>query len=109
MWVRFHKCYSALIRSSLCKLKSRSFTFCCSFCTGSSGRRSTGQSQISLLPSEEDTIFLQLGNKTVYVTEPQVSCWNDLGNNDTSVTPNYVYVKMDDPFQKETSDKVRIS
>lgn len=82
MWVRFHKCYSALIRSSLGKLKSRSLTFCCStFCTGSTGRRTTGPPQISLLPSEEDTIFLQLGSKTVYVTEPQVSCWNDLDNN----------------------------
>ncbi|TNM84594.1 hypothetical protein fugu_008772 [Takifugu bimaculatus] len=71
MWVRFHKCYSALIRTSLCKLKSRSLSFCCSLCTGSSGRASTGPPLCSPLPSEGDTVFLQLGNKTVYLTEPQ--------------------------------------
>lgn len=77
MWVRFHKCYSALIRSSLCKLKSRSFSFCCSLC--SSGRATPGRPLCSPLPPEEDTVFLQLGNKTVYLTEPQVSDWDHLG------------------------------
>lgn len=75
MWVRFHKCYSALIRTSLCKLKSRSFSFCCSLCTSSPGRATAGAPLCSPLPSEEDTVFLQLGNKTVYLTEPQVSDW----------------------------------
>lgn len=98
MWVRFHKCYSALIRASLRKLQSRSFSFCCSFCAGSSGRRPAGQPQVSLLPSDEDSIFLQLRNKTVYVTEPQVSCWNDLANNASSVIHNYFHMKMGDPF-----------
>lgn len=73
MWVRFHKCYSALIRNSLGKLKSHSFTFRCSLCTGSPGRHSAGRPQLSPLPSEGDALFLQLGTKTVYVTEPQVS------------------------------------
>ncbi|XP_038563829.1 biotin--protein ligase isoform X1 [Micropterus salmoides] len=76
LWVRFHKCYSVLIRNSLPRLNSSSFSFrVCS---------SSASSQASAPPSErhttarrspppaEDVVFLQLGDRAVYVTEPQV-------------------------------------
>ncbi|KAK2828947.1 hypothetical protein Q5P01_019981 [Channa striata] len=72
MWVRFHKCYSALIRNCLSKLKNSSFTF--SICSSPallspSGRRTATHLDHLL---NEDIVFLQLGNKAVYVTELQV-------------------------------------
>ncbi|XP_051242345.1 biotin--protein ligase isoform X1 [Dicentrarchus labrax] len=83
LWVRFHKCYSVLIRNSLSRLNSSSFGFSFSVCSGSAsaparappaGRtagRTAGRSrQPSPLPPE-DVVFLQLGDKAVYVTEPQ--------------------------------------
>ncbi|XP_026183436.1 biotin--protein ligase [Mastacembelus armatus] len=73
MWVRFHKCYSVVIRNSLSKLNSRSFSF--SICSSSASAPATGHySAASRHPSPlppEDTVFLQLGDKAVYVTEPQ--------------------------------------
>ncbi|XP_030601727.1 biotin--protein ligase-like [Archocentrus centrarchus] len=80
LWVRFHKCYSVLIRNSLSRLNSSSFSF--SLCSGSS----SASTPSTVLPGElhaaarrrtsspllEDNIFLQLGDKAVYVTEPQV-------------------------------------
>lgn len=72
MWVRFHKCYSVLIRNSLAKVKNSSFTF--SVCSSSAlppGRPAATRRSPSPLP-QEDVVFLQLGNKAVYVTEPQV-------------------------------------
>lgn len=70
MWVRFHKCYSTLIRNSLSKLKNCSLTF-----SISSTASLTDRPHHSPLPPGE-TIFLQLGDKAVYVTEPQVGYWN---------------------------------
>ncbi|XP_054873360.1 biotin--protein ligase isoform X3 [Amphiprion ocellaris] len=75
LWVRFHKCYSVLIRSGLSRLNSRSFSFSICSCSASepeppAGHHSAGRRQHSLHPLE-DNIFLQLGNKAVYVTEPQ--------------------------------------
>lgn len=64
LWVRFHKCYSALIRNGLYRRKSSSFSFCSSPAPGGAVRSS------SVPP--EDVVFLQLGDKAVYVTEPQV-------------------------------------
>ncbi|XP_044078365.1 biotin--protein ligase isoform X3 [Siniperca chuatsi] len=77
LWVRFHKCYSVLIRNSLSRLNSSSFSF--SVCSSSAssavapptGRHTAARRQPSPLPSE-DIVFLQLGDKAVYVTEPQV-------------------------------------
>lgn len=64
MWVRFHRGYSGLIRTGLARLQGRSFTFCCSLWGGGGpGARAP----------DGDQVFLQLGDKTVYVTEPQVS------------------------------------
>uniref|UniRef100_UPI003AAFFA98 biotin--protein ligase isoform X2 n=1 Tax=Centroberyx gerrardi TaxID=166262 RepID=UPI003AAFFA98 len=55
LWVRFHKCYSVLIRNSLSRLNSSSFSF--SFCSSPA--------------SAPENVFLQLGDKAVYVTQPQ--------------------------------------
>ncbi|XP_054611639.1 biotin--protein ligase isoform X2 [Dunckerocampus dactyliophorus] len=67
LWVRFHKCYSVLIRSRLSALKSdRSLSFIRS-------------ASVSAIPprrqnplSPEDNIFLQLGDKAVTLTDLQV-------------------------------------
>ncbi|KAG7515365.1 biotin-protein ligase isoform X1 [Solea senegalensis] len=77
MWVRFHKCYSVLIRHTLSKLKSSSFSFSvCSSSTSAPSNTPTaglhtaacrGVSSIS----PEESVFLRLGDKAVYVTEPQ--------------------------------------
>lgn len=61
MWVRFHRCYSALIRSGL---NSSSFSF--SLCSRRAARARSGSLQL------EDNVFLQRGDKAVYVSEPQV-------------------------------------
>lgn len=71
MWVRFHKCYSALIRSSLSRLHSRSFGF--SFSSG------PAPSSVAPVPpggaaGAPAAVFLQLGDKTVCVTEPEQVC-----------------------------------
>lgn len=75
MWVRFHKCYSVLIHRGLSRLKiGSSFSFsilptsaAASATSGrpeAASRGSTAQSQ--------DVIFLQIGDKAVHVTQPQV-------------------------------------
>ncbi|XP_053297434.1 biotin--protein ligase isoform X1 [Pleuronectes platessa] len=77
MWVQFHKCYSVLIRNSLSRLKGSSFTF--SFCSSSPSvpaRATPAEVQadarryLGSLPPE-DIVFLQLGDKAVYLTDPQ--------------------------------------
>lgn len=80
MWVRFHKCYSVLIRNSLSRLNSKSFSF--SFVSSSSpsaGAIAPTNERHACLDfnplQNEDIIFLQLGDKSVYVTEPQVGDW----------------------------------
>ncbi|KAM3849674.1 biotin--protein ligase [Diretmus argenteus] len=73
LWVRFHKCYSVLIRN---RLNSSSFSFFSlrpaaaprterHHPASSTRRRRRG------LPPPEENVFLQLGDKAVYVTEPQ--------------------------------------
>ncbi|CAK6977316.1 biotin--protein ligase isoform X1 [Scomber scombrus] len=78
MWVRFHKCYSVLIRNSLSRLnsssrRSLSFSRLCSVSTPATtpqtGHHRSRQQHRPLPP--EDTVFLQLGDKSVHVTEPQ--------------------------------------
>nr|XP_033496917.1 biotin--protein ligase isoform X2 [Epinephelus lanceolatus] len=82
LWVRFHKCYSVLIRNSLSRLNSSSFSF--RLCPSSAsapntasltGRHPAGRRSSPVPP--EDNVFLQLGDKAVYVTEPQVLKWSD--------------------------------
>ncbi|XP_023260538.1 biotin--protein ligase isoform X1 [Seriola lalandi dorsalis] len=84
MWVRFHKCYSVLIRNSLSRLNSSSFSF--SVCSSSATAPPTGchtaARRCPSPPPPEDIVFLQLGDKAVYVTEPQacddISKWTVL-------------------------------
>ncbi|XP_071316568.1 biotin--protein ligase isoform X2 [Trachinotus anak] len=90
MWVRFHKCYSVLIRNSLSRLNSGSFSFSFSVCSSSAAAPATAPPtgcrtaarRCPSLPQPEDIVFLQLGNKAVYVTEPQacddISKWTVL-------------------------------
>ncbi|XP_076606365.1 biotin--protein ligase [Chaetodon auriga] len=78
LWVRFHKCYSVLIRNSLSRLNSSS-SFSFSVCSSSTSavattpptRRHTAARRQPSLPLAEDIVFLQLGDKAVYVTEPK--------------------------------------
>lgn len=82
MWVRFHKCYSVLIRNSLSRLRSRKNSLCLSFCSGSSSVSApptapppglhTAAPHFQQPFPPEDNVFLQLGDKAVYVTEAQV-------------------------------------
>ncbi|XP_053703840.1 biotin--protein ligase [Synchiropus splendidus] len=73
LWVRFHKCYSALIRHRLSRLKGsrRSLSFGLSPGPSSVPALVPGAPSSSSSPLE-DRVFLQLGDKSVYVTEPQV-------------------------------------
>nr|XP_046265949.1 biotin--protein ligase isoform X2 [Scatophagus argus] len=79
LWVRFHKCYSVLIRNSLSRLNSRSFGLSFRVCSSSAsavvkppptGRHSAARLQSIPLPPE-DIVFLQLGDKAVCVTVPK--------------------------------------
>ncbi|XP_040908103.1 biotin--protein ligase [Toxotes jaculatrix] len=78
MWVRFHKCYSVLIRNTLSRLNSRSFGFSFGVCSASesattpppAGLHTAAPRCPSSVPPD-DIVFLQLGDKAVYVTEPQ--------------------------------------
>lgn len=85
LWVRFHKCYSVLIRNSLSRLSSGSFGFSFGVCSSSAAASPTGRHTAALrrpgvLPAG-DNVFLQLGDKAVYVTQPQVgySRWLYIG------------------------------
>uniref|UniRef100_A0A1A8DHD6 Holocarboxylase synthetase (Biotin-(Proprionyl-Coenzyme A-carboxylase (ATP-hydrolysing)) ligase) n=1 Tax=Nothobranchius kadleci TaxID=1051664 RepID=A0A1A8DHD6_NOTKA len=70
MWVRFHKCYSVLISNSLLRRKSSKRSSCFSFLSSSASAPPPGLHRPRAL-EPEDTVFLQLGDKTVCVTEPQ--------------------------------------
>ncbi|KAI3373381.1 hypothetical protein L3Q82_021930, partial [Scortum barcoo] len=81
LWVRFHKCYAVLIRNSLSKLNTSSFSFrICSSSASASASPPATAPPTGRLPaayqhprplSSEEIIFLQLGDKAVYITEPQ--------------------------------------
>lgn len=75
MWVRFHKCYSVLIRRGLSRLKSgSSFSFSIlprsAAASAPSGRPEAARRRSAA--QTQDVIFLQIGDKAVHVTEPQV-------------------------------------
>ena len=78
LWVRFNKCYSVLIRNSLCRLNSSSFSFSFRLCSSPASAASpTGaHTAAPWPPPPEDNVFLQLGDRAVYVTEPQVGYWS---------------------------------
>ncbi|XP_072230851.1 biotin--protein ligase isoform X2 [Leuresthes tenuis] len=90
LWVRFHKCYSLLIRNSLSRLTCTSNSFCLSFYSSSSSSSSSGAAPATgptglragapRHPSSQllgDNVFLQIGDRTVYVSAPQVLKWSD--------------------------------
>ena len=96
LWVRFHKCYSVLIRNSLSRLNRTSFSFrLCSSPASQpgpappTGRLAAGRRPGASPVPPEDNVFLQLGDKAVYVTEPQVGHLNDVC---VCVECVYVYV-----------------
>ncbi|KAI5099886.1 biotin--protein ligase [Silurus meridionalis] len=62
LWVRFQRCYTGLIKSVVFRLRANrsSFAFCEQSFTSLQSRTSA-----------EETLFLQLGNKVLYITEPQ--------------------------------------
>ncbi|KAF7653192.1 hypothetical protein LDENG_00086190 [Lucifuga dentata] len=70
LWLRFHRCYSLLIRNGLCRLSSSTSSFSFSLCAAPepaphSARASASDSRPG------NNVFLQLGDRAVYVTEPQ--------------------------------------
>ncbi|XP_028321899.1 biotin--protein ligase isoform X2 [Gouania willdenowi] len=74
MWVHFNKCYSRLVYNAVCRLKGRSLLFCsCSMRELPAAPTGHGQTDNSL-PTD---IFLQLGDKAVFITEPQ-ACDDDM-------------------------------
>ncbi|XP_061658415.1 biotin--protein ligase isoform X2 [Syngnathoides biaculeatus] len=82
LWIRFHKCYSLLIRNRLYTLNSkRSLSFIRSSRSSSVTVLATKVAQAPCQYSAEDDIFLQLGDKSVTVTELQellqVLKWSD--------------------------------
>lgn len=76
LWVRFHKCYSVLIRSRLSKLNggsSLSFSLCpgsASLLASPTGGHRAARPQPDLSPVEN--VFLQIGDKSVNITKLQV-------------------------------------
>lgn len=60
--MRFQKCYTGVIRSVLFRLRTNRSSL--AFCAQSF-------SSLQSPTSPEDTVFLQLGNKVIYITEPQ--------------------------------------
>ncbi|XP_062869938.1 biotin--protein ligase [Trichomycterus rosablanca] len=63
LWVRCQKYYTGLIRTVLFKLRGSRSTL--AFCAH------TRSSAHSLITTAADTVFLRLGNKVIYITEPQ--------------------------------------
>ncbi|XP_030648930.1 LOW QUALITY PROTEIN: biotin--protein ligase [Chanos chanos] len=77
LWVRFQKCYTLVIRSTLHRLcgTRSSFTFCALNPEGTPQKGHQTREQTfnnqrgpALL---EERVFLKLGNKAIYITEPQ--------------------------------------
>ncbi|XP_076017504.1 biotin--protein ligase isoform X2 [Genypterus blacodes] len=77
LWVRFQKGYSLLIRDRLCRLNSPSFSFSLCSSPATAPHSAPDRERLTDLPVPEDSVFLQLGNRAVYVTEPQVLKWSD--------------------------------
>ncbi|XP_068186882.1 biotin--protein ligase isoform X2 [Antennarius striatus] len=71
LWVRFHRCYSSLIRSGLSRLQSSSFSFRLCSGPGPGGAAPPAGARRSSAVPPEDVVFLQLGDKAVCITQPQ--------------------------------------
>lgn len=72
LWVRFQKCYSLLIRNRLCRPNSSSFSFSLCSSPATAPHSAPDSERHTGPPLSEDSVFLQLGDRAVYVTEPQV-------------------------------------
>lgn len=94
LWVRFQKCYTVVIRSTLHRLcggsktnaSNVSFTFCALNPLGKprlqKGQPTSLQSVNKQLspPLPEEDVFLKLGDKAIYITEPQVTRLFDIAS-----------------------------
>ncbi|KAL0183338.1 hypothetical protein M9458_022713, partial [Cirrhinus mrigala] len=69
LWVRFQRYYTAVIRSALYRLSGgqSSFTFC-----ALKPERVDLRREQRYKPPREDALFLRLGDRVIYITEPQV-------------------------------------
>ncbi|XP_051903182.1 biotin--protein ligase isoform X2 [Hippocampus zosterae] len=73
LWVRFHKCYSRLIRNRLSTLKTnRTLRFTRSSRSSSLSVLPTTPHSVPPCPDSAEDIFLQLGDKSVTVAELKV-------------------------------------
>lgn len=75
MWVRFHKCYSVMIHRGLSRLKtgsSFSFSILPSSAAASASNERPEVTSRGSTAQTQDVLFLQIGDKAVHVTEPQV-------------------------------------
>lgn len=59
LWLRFQRYYTSVIRSALSRLSADHSSV--TFCALNTSKR-----------SREDQLFLQLRNKVIYISEPQV-------------------------------------
>ncbi|XP_010891889.2 biotin--protein ligase isoform X1 [Esox lucius] len=102
LWVRFQKCYTVVIRSTLHRLcgesktSASSFAFCALNPSEKSLQKghSTCQSSVTTTfcpPLPEEDVFLKLGDKAIYITEPQacddLSKWTLLWGSSLSCGP----------------------
>lgn len=75
LWVRFQKFYTPVIRRTVHRLcgssNLSSFTFCAIKPHQCQTEDQTSKRRGSTLP-EDNQVFLKLGNKAIYITEPQV-------------------------------------
>ncbi|XP_073685906.1 biotin--protein ligase isoform X2 [Garra rufa] len=81
LWVRFQRHYTTVIRSALYRLSGGQSSF--TFCALKPERVDLPREQ-RLKPPREDTLFLRLGDRVIYITEPQacedLSKWTLLGS-----------------------------
>ncbi|XP_050976887.1 biotin--protein ligase [Labeo rohita] len=81
LWVRFQRYYTAVIRSALYRLSGGQSSF--TFCALKPERVDLPREQ-RYKPPREDTLFLRLGDRVIYITEPQacddLSKWTLLGS-----------------------------
>ncbi|KAK7907074.1 hypothetical protein WMY93_015686 [Mugilogobius chulae] len=94
LWLRFHRGYAALIRGTLTRLQRSPGRLCFSFSRCSSGH-STGDTP-SREQREDPGLFLQLGDKAVYVTQPQacvdLSRWTSLCSSSALLTDHISFI-----------------
>ncbi|XP_062392445.1 biotin--protein ligase [Sardina pilchardus] len=74
LWVRFQKFYTPVIRRTVQRLcgssNLSSFTFC-AVKPECQTEDQTSKQRESTLPEDDTGVFLKLGNKAIYITEPQ--------------------------------------